>query len=40
MVAKTLRLLSADQRDAFVRIAADISERDLGRFYTPRPHEL
>jgi hypothetical protein len=31
MVAKTPRLLSAEQRDAFVRIPADLSERDLGR---------
>jgi len=40
MVAKTPRLLSADQRDAFVRIPADLSERDLGRFYTFSPRDL
>jgi Domain of unknown function (DUF4158) len=34
MVAKTPRLLTAEQCEAFVRIPADLSERDLGRFYT------
>jgi TnpA family transposase len=40
MVAKTPRLLSAEQRDAFVRIPADLSERDLGRFYTLSRRDL
>jgi len=40
MVAKTPRLLSADQRDAFVRIPSDLSERDLGRFYTFSARDL
>jgi hypothetical protein len=34
MVAKTPRLKTAEPRDAFVRIPPDLSERDLGRFYT------
>jgi hypothetical protein len=42
MVAKTPRLLTPEQRDAFVRIPAELSERELARFYTftllwPRP---
>ena len=40
MVAKTPRLLTAEQRDAFVRIPADLSERDLGRFYTLSARDL
>jgi TnpA family transposase len=40
MVAKTPRLLTAEQRDAFVRIPADLSERDLGRFYTLSSRDL
>jgi Domain of unknown function (DUF4158) len=40
MVTKTPRLLSAEQRDAFVRIPADLSERDLGRFYTLSARDL
>jgi hypothetical protein len=40
MVAKTPRLLTAEQRDAFVRIPPDLSERDLGRFYTLSAHDL
>jgi TnpA family transposase len=40
MVAKTPRLLTAEQRDAFVRIPADLSERDLGRFYTLSDRDL
>jgi TnpA family transposase len=40
VVAKTPRLLSADQRDAFVRIPSDLSERDLGRFYTFSARDL
>jgi TnpA family transposase len=40
MVAKTPRLLTTEQRDAFVRIPADLSERDLGRFYTLSPRDL
>jgi hypothetical protein len=34
VVAKTPRLLTVEQREAFVRFPADLSERDLGRFYT------
>ena len=40
VVAKTPRLLTAEQRDAFVRIPADLSERDLGRFYTLSARDL
>src|ERR1700674_4935275 len=40
MVAKTPRLLTAEQREAFVRIPADLSERDLGRFYTLSARDL
>jgi TnpA family transposase len=40
MVAKTPRLLTAEQRDAFLRIPADLSERDLGRFYTLSARDL
>jgi TnpA family transposase len=40
MVAKTPRLLTADQRDAFMRIPPNLSERDLGRFYTMSAHDL
>src|SRR5437879_556287 len=40
MVAKTPRLLTAEQRDAFVRIPTDLSERDLGRFYTLSARDL
>ena len=40
MVAKTPRLLTAEQRDAFVRVPADLSERDLGRFYTLSARDL
>ena len=40
MVAKTPRLLTAEQRDAFVRIPADLSEWDLGRFYTLSARDL
>ena len=40
MVAKTPRLLTAEQRDAFVRIPAALSERDLGRFYTLSARDL
>jgi hypothetical protein len=40
MVAKTPRLLTAEQRDVFVRIPADLSERDLGRFYTLSARDL
>ena len=40
MVAKTPRLLTAEQRDAFVRIPADLSERDLGRIYTLSARDL
>ena len=40
MVAKTPRLLTAEQRDAFVRIPPDLSERDLGRFYTLSARDL
>jgi TnpA family transposase len=40
MVAKTPRLLAAEQRDAFVRIPPDLSERDLGRFYTLSARDL
>ena len=40
MVAKTPRLLSAEQRDAFARVPADLSERDLGRFYTLSARDL
>jgi hypothetical protein len=34
MVAKTPRLLTAEQRDHFVRVPADLSARELGRYYT------
>jgi len=40
MVAKTPRLLTGEQRDAFVRVPADLSERDLGRFYTLSARDL
>ena len=40
MVAKTPRLLTAEQREAFARIPADLSERDLGRFYTLSARDL
>ena len=40
MVAKTPRLLTAEQRDAFARVPADLSERDLGRFYTLSARDL
>ena len=40
MVAKTPRLLTGEQRDAFVRIPANLSERDLGRFYTLSDRDL
>ena len=40
MVAKTPRLLTAEQREAFLRIPANLSERDLGRFYTLSARDL
>src|SRR5947208_16025753 len=40
MVAKTPRLLTAEQRDAFVRIPPDLSEWDLGRCYTLSARDL
>src|SRR5437016_4474068 len=40
MVAKTPRLLTAEQRAAFARAPADLSERDLGRFYTLSARDL
>src|SRR6266516_6012866 len=40
MVAKTPRLLTAEQRDAFERIPPTLSERDLGRFYTLSARDL
>ena len=40
MVAKTPRLLTAEQRDALVRILATLSERDLGRFHTLSARDL
>src|SRR5216683_2337419 len=40
MVAKTPRLLTAEQRDAFVRVPPNLSERDLGRFYTLSDRDL
>jgi hypothetical protein len=40
MVTKTPRLLTAEQREAFMRIPADLSERDLGRFYTLSARDL
>jgi TnpA family transposase len=40
MVAKAPRLLTAEQRDACVRIPADLSDRDLGRFYTLSARDL
>lgn len=40
MVGKTPRLLTAEQREAFARIPADLSERDLGRFYTLSARDL
>src|SRR5919202_3096068 len=40
MVTKTPRLLPAERRDAFVPIPADLSERDLGRFYTLSARDL
>src|SRR3982074_885498 len=39
-VAKTPRLLTTEQRDAFVRIPPNLSERDLGRFYTLSARDL
>src|SRR5712692_225033 len=39
-LAKTPRLLTAEQRDAFVRIPPDLSERHLGRFYTLSARDL
>jgi TnpA family transposase len=40
MVAKTPRLLSAEQRDAFARLPAELSERDLGRYDTLSARDL
>jgi hypothetical protein len=40
MVARTPRPLTAEQRDTFVRIPLNLSERDLGRFYTLSDRDL
>ncbi len=40
MVAKTPRLLTPEQRDQLVRVPAELSERDLGRYYTFSPRDL
>lgn len=40
MVAKTPRLLTAEQRDTFTRVPDELTERDLGRFYTLSARDL